>query len=73
MVRAFEASISLSSFENPDVLGVWIFPSRFEVNIYPASTHALDLDSTTIHFYLISVDCGDGHFGGRVSSPPLNQ
>ena len=73
MVRSLEASISFSLVNNSDVLGVGIFPSRLVVHIHPASAHALDMDSPTIHFYLISVDCGDGHFGGRVSSPPLNQ
>ena len=73
MVRAFEASISLSSFENPDVLGIGMTPPRLVVNIHPASTHALNLDSPTIHFNFICVDNGDGHFGGSVSSPPFNQ
>ena len=72
MVRAFEASISLSSFYYPDVLGVGIFLPRLVVNIHPASAHALDCDCLAIHPHLISVDSGDGHFGGSVSGPPFN-
>ena len=64
--------MSLST-DNPDVFGFGILLPRLVVNIHPASAHALDSDCLAIHIYLISIDSGDGHFGGRVSSPPLNQ
>ena len=64
--------MSLST-DYPDVMGVGIFPSRLVVNVHPASAHTLDGDCLAIHLYLISVDCGDGHLGGIVSSPPFNQ
>ena len=73
MVRPFEVSVRFSSFNHSDVLGVGVFPPRFVVNVHPASAHTLDMDSPTIYFYFISVDRGDGHFGGSVSSPPFNQ
>ena len=73
MERPFEASIILSSFDNSDVLGVGIFPSHLIVNIHPTSAHTFDLDCSAIHIDLVSVDSGDGHFGGSVSGPPLDQ
>ena len=56
-----------------DVSGVGIFLPCLVVNVYPASAHALDDGCLAIHIDLISVDCGDGHFGGSVSCPPFNQ
>ena len=73
MVRSLEASISFSLVNNSDVLGVGIFLPRLVVNVHPASAHIFDCDCLAIHFNLISVDSGDGHFGGSVSSPPFNQ
>ena len=66
-------SVRFSLVNNSDVLGVGIFPSRLVVNTHPASAHTLNLDSPTIHVNHVSVDCGDGHFGGIVLVPPLNQ
>ena len=66
-------SVRFSLVNNSDVLGVGIFLPRLIVNIHPASTHALDCDSLAIHVHGVGVDCGDGHFGGSVSSPPFNQ
>ena len=64
--------MSLST-DYSDVLGVGIFLPRLIVNVHPTSAHALDCDCLAIHVDLICVDRGDGHFGGIVSSPPLNQ
>ena len=64
--------MSLST-DYPDVLGVGIFLPRLVVYIYSALTHTLDMNSLAIHFNFISVDSGDGHFGGSVSGPPFNQ
>ena len=73
MVRSFEASISFSLVNNSDVLGVGVFLPCLVVNVHPASAHALDGDCLAIHVNLICVDCGNGHFGGIVLVPPLNQ
>ena len=73
MVRPFEVSVRFSSFNHSDVLGVGIYLPCLVVNIHPASAHAVNLDSPTIYFYLISVDSRDGHLGGSVLGPPLNQ
>ena len=67
-----QSVLSLST-DYLDVLGVGVFLPRLVVNVYPASAHTLDMDSPTIHFNFINVDCGDGHFGGSVSCPPFNQ
>ena len=61
------------STDYPDVLGVGIFLPCLVANVYPASAHAFDFDCSAILVYLISVDCGNGNFGGSVSSPPFNQ
>ena len=61
------------STDYSDVLGVGIILPRLVVNVHPASAHALNGDCLAINFNLVSVDCGDGHFGGSVSSPPFNQ
>ena len=66
-------SIGFSLVNNSDVSGVGIFPSGLVVNIHPALAHALDCDCPAIYFHVISVDCGEGHFCGSVSSPPFNQ
>ena len=66
-------SIGFSLVNNSDVFGVGVFPPRLVVNVYPALTHTFDCNYLAIHFYLINVDSGDGHFGGSVSSPPFNQ
>ena len=73
MVRPFGVSVRFSSFNYSDVMSVGAFPPYLIVNIHPASAHALDCDCLAIHPHLISVDSGDGHFGGSVSSPPFNQ
>ena len=73
MVRPFEVSVRFSLVNNPDVSGVEIFLPRLVVNIHPASAHALDCDCLAIHPHLISVDSGNRHLGGSVSSPPVNQ
>ena len=54
-------------------MGSGIFLPCLVVNIHPASAHTLDMDSPTIHVNLVSVDRGNGNFGGIVSSPPFNQ
>ena len=64
--------MSLSA-DYSDVTGVGIFLPCLVVNVHPASAHTLDMNSLAIYFYLISVDSGDGHFGGSVPSPPFNQ
>ena len=69
----WHSSIGFSLIDNSDVLGVGISPPRLEVYVHPASTHALNMDSPTIHVNLVGVDSGDGHLGGSVSCPPLNQ
>ena len=66
-------SVRFSLVNNPDVSGVGIFLPRLVVNIHPASTHALNMDSPTIHVHGVGVDRGNRHFGGSVLVPPFNQ
>ena len=73
MVRSLEASISFSLVNNSDVLGVGIFLPRLVVNVHPASTHAFEMNSPTIHVHDVRVDRGNRHFGGSVLVPPFNQ
>ena len=66
-------SIGFSLVNNSDVFGVGIFPSRLVVNVHPALDHTLDFDCLAVHLHVVSIDRGDGHFGGSVSCPPFNQ
>ena len=72
-LRWSSQSVLPFSTDYPDVFGVGVFLPRLVMNVYPALAHALDCDCLAIHFNLISVDRGDWHFGGSVSSPPFNQ
>ena len=72
-LRWSSQSVLSFSTDYSDVLGVGVFLPRLVMNVHPASAHTLDCDCLTIHFNLICVDRGEGHFSGSVSSPPLNQ